>query len=413
MNIRRFLKQVCIQLLLLTLFACGGGGGGGSSSSSESSSSAPSSNTPTPIPDYISSNIAANAISFSVQKSSGNNVNTPFVSVTICQPGTSQCQTIGNIILDTGSNGLRVLSSALGSLQLNTQTKNNLPVLECASFLSGLTWGPVKTADIKMSSEIASSIPIQVIGDPNFPSAPNSYCNGLPSFQDVTNLKANGILGVSLLASDNQNYFSCSGSQNATCTAITQTTSLQVKNPVTAFATNNNGLIIQTPAISSTGAISTSGTLYFGIDTQSNNSSSGASVIPANSSGLFTTTFNGISYTSSLIDSGSNGLFFPAGNQSSILKSCNSSVGFYCPTATQNYTASVLLRSNVTGTINFSVANADSLLASNNYAYSNLAGGLQGQFDWGLPFFFGKTVFFGFTGKSSTNAGTGPYYGYK
>ncbi len=411
MKTQYFFKGVCIYLLVLTLFACGGGGGG--SSSSSTSSNTPTPDTPVPIPDYISSNIAPNAISFSVQKSSGNSVNVPYVSVTICQPGTTQCQTVGNIILDTGSSGLRVLSSALGSLQLNTQTNNNSPVLECASFLSGLTWGPVKTADIKMSSEVASAIPIQVIGDTDYLSAPNSYCNGLPPLQDTTTLKANGILGVSLLISDNQDYFSCSGTQNATCTAITQTASLQVKNPVAAFAANNNGLVMQTPAISPAGASSATGTLYFGVDTQSNNSSSGASIIPTNSIGLFTTTFNGLSFSRSFIDSGSNGLFFPAGSQSTILKACSLSAGFYCPSSTQNYTASVPLRNNVTDTINFSVANADTLFASNNYAYSNLAGNLQGQFDWGLPFFFGKTVFFGISGKSSANAGTGPYYGYK
>lgn len=405
MKTRHFFKRVCIYLLVLMLFACGGGGG--------SSSSSTSSINPTLIPDYISSNIAPNAISFSVQKSSSNSINIPYVSVTICQPGTSQCQIIGNIILDTGSSGLRVLSSALGSLQLSTQTNNNLPVLECTSFLSGLTWGPVKTADIKISSEVASSIPIQVIGDPDYLSAPNSYCNGLPSMQDASTLKANGILGVSVLISDNQDYFSCSGTQNATCAAITQATNLQVRNPVAAFSANNNGLVMQTPAISSAGASSATGTVYFGVDTQSNNSSSGASIIPTNSIGLFATTFNGVSYSSSFIDSGSNGLFFPAGNQSAVLKACSVSTGFYCPSSTQNYTASVPLRNNVTGTINFSVANADSLFASNNYAYSNLAGSQLGLFDWGLPFFFGKTVFFGITGKTSANAGTGPYYGYK
>jgi len=407
------LKQVSIGLLLLALSACGGGGGGGGGSSSDSTANnTPAAQNVTP-PDYLSSNVSSNAISFSVQKGPGNSVNIPYVSVTICQPGTAQCQTVGNIILDTGSSGLRVLSSALGSLQLNTQTSNNAPVLECASFLSGLTWGPVKTADIKMSSETASSIPIQVIADPNYPSAPNSNCNGLPSMQDASTLRANGILGVSLRVSDNQNYFACTGAQNSSCSAITQTPNLQVQNPIASFATNNNGLVMQTPAIGPTGASSATGTLYFGVDTQGNNSSSGANIIPANSSGLFTTTFNGVSYRSSFIDSGSNGLFFPAGTQNTILKSCSSSIGFYCPTTSQSYTASVVLKNNAIGNLGFSVANADTLLTTGNYAFSNLAGGQQNQFDWGMPFFYGKTVFFGISGKSSTNAGIGPYYGYK
>ena len=31
--------------------------------------------------------------------------NAPFVSVTVCAPGTTSCQTVGNILVDTGSTG--------------------------------------------------------------------------------------------------------------------------------------------------------------------------------------------------------------------------------------------------------------------------------------------------------------------
>src|SRR5690242_9628851 len=49
-----------------------------------------------------------------------NALNQPFASVTICVPGTSNCQTIGGILIDTGSSGLRVLASAV-SLPLPQQ----------------------------------------------------------------------------------------------------------------------------------------------------------------------------------------------------------------------------------------------------------------------------------------------------
>src|ERR1700693_3503730 len=39
--------------------------------------------------------------------------NGAFASVTVCVPGTSTCQTIDGVLVDTGSSGLRVLSSAL------------------------------------------------------------------------------------------------------------------------------------------------------------------------------------------------------------------------------------------------------------------------------------------------------------
>src|SRR4051812_16492133 len=45
--------------------------------------------------------------------------NKPCVSVTVCTPGTSTCQTINDILLDTGSWGLRVFKSALNGLSLN------------------------------------------------------------------------------------------------------------------------------------------------------------------------------------------------------------------------------------------------------------------------------------------------------
>jgi len=78
--------------------------------------------------------------------------NGAFTSVTICIPrGQSQCQTISGVLVDTGSSGLRILSSVL-SLSLPHQTSSNSnPVAECVQFQDGYTWGPVELADIKLS----------------------------------------------------------------------------------------------------------------------------------------------------------------------------------------------------------------------------------------------------------------------
>src|SRR5260370_9145603 len=49
-------------------------------------------------------------------------INEPFTSVTVCAPGsTSNCQTISGILVDTGSSGLRILSSVL-TVSLPQQT---------------------------------------------------------------------------------------------------------------------------------------------------------------------------------------------------------------------------------------------------------------------------------------------------
>src|SRR5438552_3753171 len=60
-----------------------------------------------------------------------NGLNQPFATVTICVPGTSNCQSIGGILIDTGSSGLRILSSAV-TLSLPQQNgAAGAPVVEC------------------------------------------------------------------------------------------------------------------------------------------------------------------------------------------------------------------------------------------------------------------------------------------
>lgn len=406
MNYKRCTDLIIAGALSALICACGGGGG-----SSSSSNSTPT-NAAVVIPDYSSQSVGSNAITFSVQQVPGGNVNTPYVSVDVCQPGTTKCQTINNILLDTGSTGLRIFSSNLSSLQLPNQTVGNSPLLECATFISGVTWGPVKVADIKLGAESAKSIPIQVVADPLYASVPTYCSNGLPKLQSSSALRANGILGVGIFIADGQSYYACSSTQTSDCTPATVLASQQVQNPVASFPVNNNGVVLQLAKVGNTGATSASGILYFGIDTQSNNSSVGTNVIPATPSGRFTTVFNGTSYKSSFIDSGSNGIFFPAGNLSSTLVACNSHSGFYCPATSQSYSATISLQNNQTTNIAFAIDNADSLFTTNNYALPTLGGSLQSQFDWGLPFFYGKNVYIGITGKSS-NAGKGPYYAYK
>jgi hypothetical protein len=76
--------------------------------------------------------------------------------------------------VDTGSFGLRVLGSALTVSLPQQNDGTGSPVAECAQFVLSTTWGPVKTADVKLAGEAASSIPIQVIGDPAFSMVPAS-----------------------------------------------------------------------------------------------------------------------------------------------------------------------------------------------------------------------------------------------
>ena len=94
------------------------------------------------------------------------------------------------------------------------------------------------------------------------------------------------------------------------CMVVGESLTQQVQNPVALFSTDNNGVIIELPSVSAPEA-SLSGSLVFGIGTQSNNGLNGATVYPVDDDGNFITTFNSAKYDESFIDSGSNGFFFP------------------------------------------------------------------------------------------------------
>ena len=55
-----------------------------------------------------------------------------FVSVTACEPWTTRCRTINNVLLDMGSVGLRVFASALTGLNPPAvNTTPGAPLAEC------------------------------------------------------------------------------------------------------------------------------------------------------------------------------------------------------------------------------------------------------------------------------------------
>ncbi len=386
-------------LFILFLSGCGGGGGGGGA--------APS------APVSVSTNVAPGSNVMTLYAAPASvNVNILLASVTFCTPNTSNCQTIPNLLVDTGSYGIRLLKSAMPSaLQLSPVTgSGGNPLYDCSQFASGYTWGSVQTADVKMSGETAYGLPVQVIDDvsttqnPAIPAA----CPG-PFIGNVQGLNANGVIGIGVFLHDcgqycvntpgNNIYFECPTSG---CASHAEPLNVQIQNPVPNFSGDNNGVVVVLPQIPSSGAAGISGSLIFGIGTRSNNALGQAKVLPLDGYGNFTTTFNGQSLSTSFIDSGSNMFFFQDGTT----PACTYVVGGYCPSSTQSLSAT--LGSAIT--VNFSVANADQLISTGNLLFSNMAGSAVGptSFDWGLPFFFGRSVYFAING-SVTPYGTGPY----
>jgi hypothetical protein len=356
-----------------------------------------------------------------------NNINLLFTTVTICAPGsTSNCQSIDHVLVDTGSTGLRIMSSVLSpSLSLRQQTDvNGNPVVECGQFASGFTWGPVKEADVRMAGELAGSVPIQVIGDPTFSAVPmDCSAIGLP-LNSVSQLGAKGLLGVNVFQQDcglacapgaillKGTYYTCPST--GACQQTQASLAQQVQNPIGLFPVDNNGVIIALPSVSAIGAPSVRGSMIFGIGTQDNNGLGNAHVLPVDpDTAKFTTVLNLVSYSNSFIDSGSNALFFVF---DSTIPPCSGSLAaFYCPPVTRNLSATNQGTSGAPSTVIFQVANAQSLFTANPtfFAFGNLAGSNPHatSFDWGLPFFFGRNVFTAIEGQN-TPAGPGPYVAY-
>ena len=71
------------------------------------------------VPPPTGSNVQAIAVNAGP---AGNYANGAFTSVTVGTPGTTTCQTVDGILVDTGSSGLRILSSALTGVTLPQQT---------------------------------------------------------------------------------------------------------------------------------------------------------------------------------------------------------------------------------------------------------------------------------------------------
>ncbi|MFL9900823.1 DUF3443 domain-containing protein [Paraburkholderia fungorum] len=423
-----FITLLCAMLLALLVSACGGGGGGGGGGSSSSGSAANSGNTtsvsagPTvtntsPSPQVL----AANAVRVTVDSGVSNVPNMPFVSITICAPGTTQCQTIDHILVDTGSWGVRVFASQLPASMTLPQQKDgsgNL-VAECMQFFDGYTWGSVKLADLQIAGEKAASLPIQVI-DPNYASLPADCATYGAARNTPGTLQANGILGIGVFKHDcgancvqqavAGTYYGCNGTA---CTSIPLAEALQVANPVPYFTTDNNGSMLSLPMVSG-GAQAVTGQLVFGIGTQGNNGLGSAQVVGVSpSNGTFTTVQNGTSYSNSILDSGSTGLFF----QTSALPVCASpNSAYYCPVSTELLSAMIEGVNGTTSTVNFAVGNATTISQtySGDSALPLLAGPAfvkSSIFDWGLPFFYGRNVYAAVE-QQATPGGTGPYVAY-
>lgn len=387
------MTRLALTLVVLCLLAaCGGGDDGGGP---------PSSADTVPVSIGMSNTCVT--------------INELCTSVTICQPGTGNCQTVSDVLVDIGSVGLRVFGSVLSTPLSQTVDAQGRAVGECAFFADGSAmWGGVQMADVVLGGGPPVRVPIQVIAATfGGQSASSNPCNDTVD-ANPNDANLNGILGIGLFRQDcgpacapgtgdsnNTLYFSC-GSNSCAGTVVPLAD--QVQHPVWLLPSGNNGVVISLPNVPASGAPSVTGSLILGIDSAAANTPP-ANVVPARN-GFVTTVYKGRTFAQSIIDSGSNGLFFPDAG----LPACPAPLnGFYCPPNALNLSATITGINAIT--VPFQVANTQSLVGTGNAAFNNL-GGEFSTFDWGLPFFLGRTVFVGIEGQPSSLGISGPYFAF-
>ncbi|WP_322004305.1 DUF3443 family protein [Paraburkholderia tropica] len=401
-----------------------GSSGSGTSGGDTSGSGAPgggSSDSGAPdggAPDGGATADIGNTVAVSVSSASSVR-NVPLVSVTVCQPGSSgqkNCATIDNVLLDTGSFGLRLHASAippatLAALPIQRDAASGTNVAACGMFGSGYTWGSLRSADVKLSREIAASAPIQVIGDPAIVSSAPSSCVYNDSLNTTGALGGvNGILGVGVARNDCG--AACASSAQAgyyyadaaPATPIAMPLANQVTNPVALFPIDNNGLIVDMPAIDATGALTSSGTVIFGVGTQSNNALPGAgtTILATDRWGNFSGSVAGGAAVPAFIDSGSNTLGF----EDWALPQYQ---GFYAPVSAIQRALALSDTTGAAATASIGIGNARALLATRYTAFSTLGSFLGQTLDLGMPFFYGQRVWYGIEGTRAGANVTGPY----
>ncbi len=364
--------------------------------------------------------------------------NIPYVSVYLCAPGsTTNCAWIDHIEVDTGSEGLRVLASAIPTNVLNGMTSQTASsfapaappgnIGECYAFVSSFFWGGVRSADVTLGGTVAPpgnpgstgltahNLHLQVLNDPLLNIGPPQGNCGIQG-QSSTNLvntandiRANGILGVGLFADDchtplpvgssgscNPNgspagYYSCA---NNVCTPVGPGASggpinvgASVANP--ASAVGKSGVSITLNSAATSNSTSVAGVLNYGFTTAPSNIQVAD---PVNA--YITSTVNGVNYPvanagGSYVDSGSNAIYFsnqvtgtslPDQNIGNLASCTTSANPFACISGASTLTLPTSMGSYLAASGTFTISpspivnDAQSLFnASNGPAYEGLA----------------------------------------
>ena len=317
------------------------------------------------------------------------------VSVTICVPGTASCATIDNVMVDTGSTGLRIEASALpASLRLPPFLgPNGTPLAECLRFVHDTAWGPLVRADLHFGGLVAQNLPMQVIAD-GPPVQPKS-CP--PSQAQPT---SNGTIGIGPHLTD------CQGAceQFASAPSVFEmrqelwtpvqgrlAQAYRVPNPGSRFPLHNNGVILDLPRPRGGGESKVTGTLTLGVGTAADNRLVDADIVHVDGRGYFTTTYGGAAYPDSYLDSGTMTYIF----RDDGLARCQRASWAFCVAPRRKLAATIAGQDGRRTTAPFVVGDYEAARDQRHGAADGVAvAGEAGTktFVWGAPFFLGRRV---------------------
>jgi hypothetical protein len=380
--------------------------------------------TPTPTPNVVAVVIDAGPAAAAGQ------INHAYLTVKVCPSGSQTgCANIDHVLLDTGSTGLRLVGSVLtaAGVALSTAMDSSGQQLEeCVSFSGGQVWGPVASADITLASEVALRVPVQIMDDAATSAPPPATCGANGSLiNSVSGFGANGVLGIGVLlydcgadcvapAAPPPFYYGCTSA--GVCTAENVPLTDQVTNVVALFPIDNNGFIVKLPnLVNANGDSVLQGELLLGLSTQSDNDFAGASltVLGADATGRFSALYNGAgSPLPSLIDSGTDAYSFD--DPSMAVCSSGAFIGYYCPAVAPQTAFAVntgLGNYPNSNTVNFAIADPNTFVAGAAALAGLGGGGGSTSFTWGMPFFYGRAVYFGLD-QHSAGGYSGPFYAY-
>jgi len=337
------------------------------------------------------------------------------VSVTVCAPGTGRCATIDDVMVDTGSTGLRLEASAVpSSLRLPAFVgPESKPLAECLRFVHDTAWGPLHRTNLHIGGMTATDLPIQVIADDGGPQ---------PAECPVSTVRptSNGTLGIGPWLVDCPGdceqddghpgvFVDREGAWSPFRGAVPR--AYRLPNPAAAFPGHGNGVSFDLPMPPRDGAAQVVGTLTLGVVAAPDSLLNKARIVCIDGRGHFTTLYGGKAYPDSYIDSGTETNIIPDAD----LPRCEGMSWAFCAIPDRSFTATMVGRGGAGIDLAFMVGDYRGALERRVGAWDGFAevNGNSMAFVWGAPVFFGRQVSVIFDGRSvpGRDGVIGPAYG--